>query len=120
MNVHELELKISALLRRGVIFSGFFLLTGWIGMLVTHGDRTASFHTYHRQPFFEIFQWALITQDRFLIVAYAGLWILVTLPLLRVFLTAYLFARQKERVLSWMAYIVFAVLVCSFFLGVET
>lgn len=119
MSVHELELKISVLLRRGVVVSGFFLLTGWVGMLITHGDRTASFKTYHVQSLSEVFQWALITQDRFLIVAYVGLGILVTLPLVRVLLTAYLFAKQKEKVLSWMAYAVFAVLVCSFFLGLD-
>jgi uncharacterized membrane protein len=53
------------------------------------------------------------------LLCYFGLFLLVLLPLVRVFLTSILFARQREKLLSALAAGVFLALIASFFLGLE-
>ncbi|RYZ49861.1 MAG: DUF1634 domain-containing protein, partial [Proteobacteria bacterium] len=54
-----------------------------------------------------------------ILLSIGGLGILVLLPILRVMLTAYLFIKQRDHYLAAMAIFVFAVLLGSFFLGIE-
>jgi Protein of unknown function (DUF1634) len=51
------------------------------------------------------------------LVCYFGLFVLISLPLVRVLLTGVLFARQGDRVLAMVAFAVLAALVSGFFLG---
>lgn len=119
MSLHELELKISRFLRGGVLFSGLVLLVGWLWMLVRKGDMLSTLSVYHQQSLWESLQWAFIMNDQPMLLSFAGLFILVTLPVFRVLMTGVLFARQKERLLSVMAFAVFGALVASFFMGIE-
>lgn len=118
-SIHQLELKISQLLRKGVLTAGVCLFVSWIWMQVSHGDVLSTFKTYQAQSLMETLHWALVTQDRGLLVGYAGLALLVALPILRVFMTAFLFVKQKEYLLALMAYGVFIFLIASIFLGIE-
>lgn len=118
-SLHRLELQISHLLRQGVLIAGVFLLISWIWMLVTQGDVLMSFQTYQAQSLAETIHWAVVTQNRALLVGYAGLVLLVALPVLRVFMTGFLFVKQKEYTLAIMAFGVFFFLVASVFLGIE-
>ncbi len=118
-SMHRLELQISQLLRQGVMLSGVFLLIGWVWMLVTQGDVLMNFQSYTPQSLMESVHWAIVMGNKGLLIAYTGLALLVALPVVRVFLTGFLFIRQKEYVLATMAYSVFFFLVVSVLLGIE-
>lgn len=118
-SLHDLELTISQILRGGVLFAGIFLLTGWVWMWLRDGDNLQSFRTYEPRPFVENIQWALVMNDRALLIAQFGLVVLVCLPLVRVLMTAILFLKQKDKGLALMALAVFVALVGSFLLGID-
>jgi uncharacterized membrane protein len=117
--LHNLELKISKMLRSGVYISGMLLLVGWLWQLYNSGDTLASFQTYESRTLMETIHWAVVMQDRPLLISIAGLVVLVLLPITRVFLTGVLFVKQKDKVLAIMAFAVFTCLVASFFLGID-
>lgn len=117
--LHSLELKIGKLLRKGVLSAGVVLIFGWIGMILQDQHTLLDYGVYKTQGVFEEIEWAYLTKDIPLLVAYAGLLILISLPLLRVLLTGYLFLKQKDRAMGLVAFGVLIVLLASFVLGIE-
>ncbi|QDK38035.1 DUF1634 domain-containing protein [Bdellovibrio sp. NC01] len=117
--LHQLELTISKLLRTGVLLAGMFLAIGWVWLWIQNGDMLSSFTTYEPKSFMETIHWALLMNDRPMIISLIGMVILVCLPVARVFMTGVLFIKQKDRVLAIMAFAVFAVLIASFCLGID-
>lgn len=117
--LYALELKIGKLLRNGVISAGVVLIFGWIGMILQDHHTLLDYGVYKSQGVIEEVEWAYLTRDLPLLIAYAGLLILISLPLLRVFLTGYLFLRQKDRTMGFVAFGVLIVLLASFVLGIE-
>ena len=118
-SLHDLELTISKLLRLGVMAAGVLLAIGWVWLLFNNGDILASFSTYEPHSFFETIQWSLINRDKAMLVSMAGLALLVSLPIIRVFMTGVLFIKQKDFVLAIMAFAVFFCLLASFMLGID-
>lgn len=117
-SMQKLELKISYLLRAGVVVSGILLCVGWLWMWFRQGDVLQSFSDYKKPiSFYENIQWALLMDDRATLVSLIGLLILVALPVIRVLMTAILFFYRKEYRLGGMALFVFVALLSSFFLG---
>jgi uncharacterized membrane protein len=117
--LHDLELKISKMLRSGVYVAGMLLMVGWLWQLYKNGDTLADFKTYESRSLVETIHWAVVMHDRPILISMAGLVVLVLLPITRVFLTGVLFVKQKDRVLAVMAFAVFTCLVASFFLGID-
>lgn len=117
--LHALELKISKMLRSGVYIAGALMTVGWIWQWFNEGDTLSNFQTYEPKSLYETLHWAVVMQNRPLLISMAGLAILVLLPITRVFLTGVLFVKQKDRVLAVMAFAVFTCLVASFFLGID-
>ncbi|WP_413287520.1 DUF1634 domain-containing protein [Bdellovibrio sp. HCB337] len=115
----KLELKISHLLRWGVLFAGAFMLMGWISFLDFTQNPLAAFHDYREETLSQSLTHAFETHDWGLLLAYLGLMILISLPLLRVLMTGVLFVKQKEKTLAVVAFFVFAILILSFSLGIE-
>lgn len=119
-SLHELELKVSYLLRVGVLIAGILLLSGWIWMWFQGGDISNKFSDYVKPiSLFDGIQWALITNDRGALISFLGLIVLVVLPVFRVFMTGVLFFWHKEYRLGFMALFVFVALISSFVLGVS-
>lgn len=118
-SLHELELTISQILRGGVLFSGIFLLVGWLWMWFRDGDNLQTFTSYEPRPLIENIHWALVMNDRALLISLFGLVTLVCLPLVRVLMTGFLFIKQKDKGLAIMAFTVFIALVGSFLLGID-
>lgn len=118
-SLNKLELRISQFLRAGVFFSGSLLLVGWLWMLASHGDLLSHFSEYHPQSLAESLHWAFIVNDYSVLLSFAGLLILVLLPVVRVLMTGVLFVKQKEYRLGLMAFAVFTILVGSFFMGID-
>lgn len=115
----DLELRISKFLRAGVITAGIFLFIGWMSLLFANGSSFVTFQTYHAIPLSESLGAALDAHSWTIIIAYVGLIILISLPILRVMLTAFIFLKQKEYLLAGIAGFVLITLILSFALGIE-
>ncbi|MGZ3769585.1 MAG: DUF1634 domain-containing protein [Bdellovibrio sp.] len=120
-SIHLLELKVSHVLRSGVIISGCLLCIGWLWNLsLRNSSIMDKFKTYQVPvSFYESFHSALYTNDKGLLLALSGLLILVLLPVIRVFLTGIMFFHNKELRLAWISIFVFIALLGSFFLGFQ-
>ena len=118
-SLHRLELKIAYLLRYGVIAAGILMAVGWALSLYTHGERLGQFKAYAPQGLAHTLRAAKEGGDAGTLVALAGLALLVLLPVARVLLTGVLFLRQGDQKLAALAFLVLAVLVLSFALGIE-
>jgi len=116
---HWMDLMISHLLRAGVVIAGVLLFVGWVWELKAKSFSLESFKTYQAQSLIDSIHGALATQNIAALVCYAGLIILVCLPLSRVLMTGILFIRDKDYALAVMALVVFVALVGSFSLGLE-
>jgi|GEM_PF-698413 len=114
----RLELGVARLLRVGVFVSGALLLAGWL-LSVRGGNPFEAFSTYAPLPLADSLRASLASNDFALLLSYAGLFVLVALPPLRVFFTAVLLARARERTLAALAFFVLIVLALSFVLGWE-
>ncbi len=117
--LESLELRISKFLRFGVLAAGFLMLIGWIAYLTSKGSSFELLKTYNAVSIKETFKVAMTNNSWSEFVSYLGLIILITLPIIRVFLTAFLFFKQKEYVLAAIASFVLIALLVSFSLGIE-
>lgn len=117
--LESLELKISKFLRLGVLCSGFFLLLGWLGNFSFENSNPARFATYSPVDMFTSIEVALMGGNWALLLSYLGLIILISLPMIRVLLTAVLFLKQKENILAAIAGFVLVALIVSFTFGIE-
>ncbi|HWU43310.1 MAG TPA: DUF1634 domain-containing protein [Bdellovibrio sp.] len=117
--LEQLEYIISQLLRIGVLLAGVMLLVGWLWLWFNNGSLLESFTVYEPKSFLETVHWALISNDRPMIISLLGLVLLVSLPIVRVLLTGVLFLRQKDFPLACMAFLVFAALITSVLLGID-
>lgn len=116
---YELELLIAKFLRWGVFFCGGLILIGWVMNLKFEGNPFAIYKDYDPIPFWQLINHYIKSGNIGGLIAYAGLFGLVSLPVWRVCLTGVLFLRQKERSLAVIAFLVFALLIVSFLMGVS-
>lgn len=118
-DIESLELKISKFLRAGVIVACILLLAGWISQIKFSGSTFYNFQIYGEIPLNELLEYYIRRKEWGVLIAYSGLVILISLPMIRVFLTAFLFLRQKEYVLAGIASIVLISLIVSMLLGID-
>jgi uncharacterized membrane protein len=114
-----LEIRISLFLRYGVIFAGTLLLLGWIFNFRFYGNPFFNFQVYDRIPFTELISFYWNKKDWGILLSYAGLISLITLPLIRVALLSFLFLRQKELPLAVISALVIILLLISISLGLQ-
>lgn len=117
--LESLELKISKFLRIGVLAAGFLMLIGWLTQVIFNGTSFELLKTYHEISFNETLKIAINNNSWTELIAYLGLITLISLPIIRVFLTAILFVKQKEYILAGVASFVLIALLISFSLGIE-
>lgn len=117
--IEELELKIAKLLRFGVIFSGAIIFAGWLYNLKWSADPFFGFEIYGEMPLKDIVEIYYRNQNWGMLTSYVGLSFLISLPLIRVLLTSWLFFKEKDFLLATIALVVFIALIASFFLGIE-
>lgn len=118
-DIESLELKISKFLRAGVYLAGAVMFVGWVWKFKWSGNPFFNFEVYDRIPFIDLIKQHIYLKDWGILVSYAGLLILISLPLIRVLLTGILFIRQKEYTLAGIAFIVLSGLTASMLLGIE-
>lgn len=118
-NLETMELKIAKFLRAGVVVSGITMLVGWIWGFKLDGDPFAPLQTYSSLTFVQSIKVCLLMRYWGRLLVYLGLMILISLPIIRVILSTYLFVKQKEKEMALVGAIVLVGLVLSFTLGVE-
>ncbi len=117
--VEDLELKISKFLRAGILVAGFFILAGWLVRFKWSENPFLRFQHYERTSFFDMAEIHFMSEDWAFFLSYSGLFILISLPIIRVMLTGILFFKQKEKILGSVAFAVLFFLLLSFGLGFE-
>lgn len=120
-SAETIELRIAKVLRFGVLLSGICIGIGLVGNFIST-DSTSSWRqltAYQALPLSDQITQLLATNQWSQLVCYAGLFVLISLPIIRVFLTAFLFVRNKEFVLAALAFFVLFILILSFVLGIE-
>jgi hypothetical protein len=117
--LESLELKIAKFLRYGVLAAGLLMLIGW-GASIPHAvDPFAHLKQHTASPLMDRLTVHVMAGEWPSILAYAGLSLLIALPLIRVLLTAILFIKQKELLLAGIASLVLIGLFLSFSLGFQ-
>lgn len=121
MNDHleRMELKIAKFLRGGVAVSGITMLVGWVWSFKSNVDPFASLQTYSSLTFVQSIKVCLLLRYWGRLLIYLGLIILISLPIIRVILSTYLFVKQKEKAMALIGAIVMIGLILSFSLGVQ-
>ena len=117
--IESLELKISKFLRYGVLVAAFFMIIGFILQFKWHHNVFYVFDTYDQIPFQNQILHSLYHKKWGPLFSYAGLIILISLPIIRVFLTGIIFLKQKEKILAYIAFLVLILLAISFTFGIE-
>lgn len=113
----EVEQRIGRFLRYGVMVAGFVILSGWLLQFDWYAETFRNFQIYEKISFINILQGHYHRQEWGALTTYLGLILLISLPLIRVLLTAYLFIIQKEFVLAGIAGFVFCTLILSMLMG---
>lgn len=117
--IETLELKIAKFLRAGVIVAGIIMFAGWLTQFKLTGNPFFNFESYDRIPFIDLIKYHIYRKDWGILLSYSGLVALISLPIIRVFLTAFLFIKQKEHTLAVIAFVVLLGLIASMTLGFE-
>lgn len=118
-NLETMELKIAKFLRAGVVVSGITMLAGWIWGFKFDSDPFIPLQTYSSLTFVQSIKVCLLMRYWGRLLVYLGLMILISLPIIRVILSTYLFVKQKEKEMALIGAIVLIGLILSFSLGVE-
>lgn len=118
-DIYSLELFISKFLRYGVLLAGLLMLVGWMSHLSFTADTFAQFHEYQEQrllatlsALYKAGEWGMLT-------SYFGMFVLILLPVLRVFMTLAVFVKQRDFILAGVSALVLFGLLLSVTLGFE-
>ena len=117
--IESLELKISKFLRVGVLVAAAFMFVGWMMQFKLTANPFFNFSTYDQIPFVDMIQHHIMRKNYGALISYTGLIVLISLPLIRVALTGFLFLKQKEFILAGVAFLVLFGLIISFVFGFE-
>ncbi len=115
----KLELFIAKLLRHGVLFAGTLILIGWIFQISFTQDTFAQFSQYQGITLMDQLNMLWHTHSWPQLIANAGLFVLISLPVLRVIATGFIFAKQKNYHLVGLVLVVLSGLILSIVLGFE-
>ena len=115
--IFSLELIIAKFLRYGVLVAGALMLLGWLMQIDFHHDPFSSFTQYHHLPLTQAVSAAFAQHAYGLLIGYLGLCVLISLPIVRVALTAGVFVIDHDYGLAACAGLVLGGLALSFALG---
>ena len=118
-DINKMELLISKFLRLGVIISGLIILSGWLMSFEADKNPFISLQSYQHFSLINSLEMNFILNNWGKVISYLGLMILISLPVLRVFLSTILFIRQKEKMMAFLGTVVFIGLILSLFMGIE-
>jgi uncharacterized membrane protein len=118
-DIEKMELAIAKFLRIGVIIAGLVIAIGWLLTLKVAANPFIDLQQYSELPLIQSLKMQFLLQNWGMIISYLGLALLISLPVLRVLLSAFLLIMQKEYLLAIIAGIVIIGLMISFGLGIS-
>ncbi|MBC7421710.1 MAG: DUF1634 domain-containing protein [Bdellovibrio sp.] len=113
----QLELFIAKLLRKGVIVAGALILIGWIFSVKFGQNIYEKFHTYQEISLKHSLSALWLAKSWSYLISYAGLIVLISLPILRVIATGFIFLKQRNYPLLLLVLAVLSGLILSIALG---
>lgn len=117
--IETLEYRTALFLRSGVFLAGTLMFVGWLGLFSWNENPFYHYSQYDPIPFIDLLAYHIRRRDWAFLICYAGLAVLILIPLIRVLLTFFLFLKQKEKLLALIALIVFLSLIFSMLLGID-
>lgn len=117
--LEALELFIAKFLRIGVLVAGCVIFIGWMSQINFHRNIFEDFQIYQHMQLTDTLSFLWFQHSYGLLIAYVGLILLISLPLLRVILTAGLFIVEKDYLMAACALLVLGGLGLSIALGFE-
>ena len=118
-DIDKMELLISKFLRFGVIVSGLIILSGWLMSFEADRNPFTSLQSYQHFSLINSLEMNFILNNWGKVISYLGLMMLISLPILRVFLSMILFIRHKEKIMALLSLVVFIGLILSFLMGID-
>lgn len=119
MDERKIDNTISKLLHNGIIFSGLSILLGWVLSFNESANQLANLQNYQKRNLFLTLEMEVLAGNWALLVCYAGLFALICLPVLRVFVSMILLLKQKEKGMALISSLVLLGLLMSFTFGIE-
>lgn len=119
MEINDLEIKISKVLRIGVLLSGIIMISGWMLNTIEGGNSLFIFKDYDQLDLFTQVALAYKNKQWGILTSFLGLATLILLPVVRVALTTLLFFYQKETKIGFISLLVLILLFVSFYLGLN-
>jgi uncharacterized membrane protein len=117
--LESVELLIAKFLRYGVILAGAVLLIGWMMQIDFTQNVYTGFSHYSHEDLVQRLTAAWVGQDWSILVCYLGLTLLISLPFIRVLLTAIVFIIDKDYIMASCALLVVFGLILSVSLGFQ-
>lgn len=118
-DVYSLELFIAKFLRYGILVAGFLMSVGWLSRLSFAADTFAAFHEYHALRLTDALREIIDAKQWGLLISYAGMFVLICLPLVRVLMTFAVFVKKRDYILAAVSALVLFGLLLSVTLGFE-
>lgn len=116
-DLFKLELFIAHILRKGVIIAGIFISLGWLLQLNFIENVFVHFQHYQPTPLLETLAQLRLQNNWPAFLSYIGLFILISLPIIRVLATGFIFAWQRNFKMLSLVVTVFAGLCLGIALG---
>lgn len=117
--LESIELLIAKFLRYGVILAGIVIFIGWALQIDFAHNVYAGFATYAQDDLLQRLSGAWVNRDWAILISYLGLTILISLPFIRVMLTAVVFIFDKDHLMASCALLVIFGLILSVTLGFQ-
>lgn len=118
-DIYALELFIARFLRYGVLIAGALMLVGWLAQLSFSVNTFEHFQVYHEVRLHDVLLEAWLERKWALLTSYLGMFVLISLPLLRVLMTFVVFLKKRDYALAGISALVIFSLALSLALGFE-
>jgi uncharacterized membrane protein len=117
--IESTELKISKFLSFSVLICGAFIFCGWILNFKMTGNPFFNFEIYDRIPLKDLLIFHFDKKDWAQLISYLGLFLLISVPFIRVLMMMFLYLKTKEFILAFISTTVFIGLSLGLALGIQ-
>jgi len=118
MNDRKVDDLISKVLKYGTITSGLIIFAGWILSFDQKNDLM-KLKDYKKTNLLLTLELEVMAGNWQIILCYAGLFSLICLPVIQVFISMLLLFKQKEKGMALISALVLIGLIISFTFGIE-
>ena len=117
--IKSTELKISKFLSYSVSICGALIFCGWVFKIKMTGNPFFNFEIYDRIPLKDLLNFHFEKKDWAQLISYLGLFLLISVPFIRVLMMMFLYLKTKEFILAFISTSVFIGLSLGLALGIQ-